>query len=94
MKISLITGLILFFTVASVHAQSVEGTWKILNKKGEPESLVKVYEENGYLYGKCIELLDAAVLLECKKCKGEDKGKSLEGMFLFKEKLWSSIQQI
>lgn len=85
MKSALIFSLIYICGSLSLTAQSVKGTWQILNKKGEPESLIKVYEENGYLYGRCIELLEAADLLTCKKCKGKDKGKSLEGMLLFKD---------
>ena len=84
MRIALLIG-ILAFVFSNMKGQSVEGTWKILNKKGAVESHVKVYEENGYLYAQCIKLLDAAVLHHCKKCKGADKDKPLEGMLLFKD---------
>ena len=80
----LLASYILFLNI-SASGQSVEGIWKVLNKKGELQSHVEVYEENGYLYGKCIELFDSAVHRKCKKCRGADQDKSLKGMILFKD---------
>jgi len=75
-----------FFLLGHVLiGQTVEGDWIIKTKKGIPESRIKVYQENGMLYAKCVELLEGAQLTHCKKCKGDDKDKSLIGMLLFKD---------
>jgi len=81
----LILSLFLALNFYNLKAQTVEGTWTINNKKGEVESHIEVYEENGYLYAKCIKLLKAAKLLKCKRCKGSDKGRDLVGMLMFKD---------
>jgi len=79
-----LTSFFLFFCFL-LNGQSVIGDWIIKTKHGVPESRINIYEENGVLYARCVELLEGAKLTHCKKCKGDDKNKPLVGMLLFKD---------
>lgn len=64
-----------------LSAQSILGLWKnIDDEDGKAKSHIKVYEENGKIYGMVEELLEGATITVCDKCKGEKKGKPLVGM--------------
>ena len=66
--------------------QSPIGIWEnIDDEDGKPKSHIEIYEEDGKLYGKVIQLLPAATLLECKKCKDHRKGQPLEGMVIMND---------
>ncbi len=71
---------------AFMFGQSVLGKWKIIKKEtGEPRSIVKIYEEDGEVYGKVIRILNEEKRDKlCTKCKGEDKNKKIEGLILMK----------
>lgn len=78
----------LFVAVAgifSVQAQ-VTGKWKTIDDEtGEAKSIVEVYESNGKIYGKVIEILNPAKKnTKCDKCKGADKGKPVLGLVIIK----------
>jgi len=74
----------LFLVFASgVSGQSILGFWKnIGDEDGKEKSIIQIYEEDGKIHGKVIELLEAATVTHCKKCKDERKGKPLEGMVI------------
>ncbi len=64
-----------------VSAQSVTGVWKTIDDEtGEPKSHVKIYVEDGTLFGKVVELLPAAIGRICKNCPGDKKGEPIKGM--------------
>ena len=78
-KLTLILCLFLFF---SVEAQTVIGKWKTIDDNtGEAKSIVQIYEENGKIYGKVIEIFDATKRNRvCENCSGALKNKPVLGM--------------
>ncbi|MHA3788836.1 DUF2147 domain-containing protein [Flavobacterium hauense] len=78
----------LFIVVAgicSVSAQ-VTGRWKTIDDEtGQPKSIVEIYEQNGKIYGKVVEILNPAKKdAKCTKCKGADKDKPILNLVIIK----------
>ena len=74
----------LVLTVFSVSSQNVFGKWKTIDDEtGDEKSIVEIYEHNGKIYGKIIEILNPirknAV---CDVCEGENKDKPILGMLI------------
>ncbi len=69
----------------SVQAQ-VTGKWKTIDDEtGEAKSIVEIYEQNGKIYGKIVEILNPAKKnAKCTKCSGSDKDKPLLGLVIIK----------
>lgn len=67
-------------------AQSVIGKWKTVDDKtGEDKSIVEIFEVNGKIYGKVVEILNPANKNnKCKDCKGADKDKPILGITVIK----------
>lgn len=65
-----------------MNAQSVLGKWKTVDDKTkEVKSVVEIFESNGKVYGKIIEITDPARRdKKCEKCEGSDKHKPVLGM--------------
>lgn len=65
-----------------VNAQSkIVGTWyNVDDEDGKPKSHIQIYENNGKLEGKVIQLLPAATTTHCNECSGANKGKPITGM--------------
>ncbi|GGD28187.1 DUF2147 domain-containing protein [Hyunsoonleella pacifica] len=68
-------------------AQDIFGKWKTIDDEtGEAKSIVEIYEENGAVFGKIIDIINPerrdAV---CDKCEGEDKGKPVIGFVLIRD---------
>lgn len=76
--------LTLFFLGNFVTAQSVTGTWKTIDDNtGKARSYIKVYEQDGKLYGKIVKILDPAKQDKiCTKCKGSKKNKKVLGLVI------------
>ncbi len=72
--------------VFSVSAQSVTGKWKTIDDEtGEAKSIVEIYENNGKMYGKVVEILNPAKKdAKCNNCKGADKDKPIKGLVILK----------
>jgi uncharacterized protein (DUF2147 family) len=68
------------------NAQSVLGKWKTIDDKTkESKSIVEVFESNGKVYGKIIEIFDAKKRdRNCDKCDGADKNKPVLGLQIIK----------
>lgn len=79
---------ILFMAVAGVFSAQaqVTGKWKTIDDEtGQPKSIVEIYEQNGKIYGKVVEILNPARKnAKCDKCKGADKGKPVLGLVIIK----------
>jgi uncharacterized protein (DUF2147 family) len=79
---------VLFVAVAGVFtAQAqVTGKWKTIDDETkEAKSIVEVYEKDGKLYGKIIEILNPAKKnAKCQNCKGDDKDKPILGLTIIK----------
>lgn len=72
--------------VSSASAQDIFGKWKTIDDEtGEAKSIVKIYEENGEVFGKIIDIINPerknAI---CNKCEGEDKNKPINGFVLIR----------
>lgn len=72
--------------IISATAQSVTGKWKTIDDEtGQAKSIVEVYEQNGKVYGKVVEILNPAKKdAKCTKCKGADKDKPVKGLVIIK----------
>lgn len=79
---------ILFVAVAGVFSAQaqVTGKWKTIDDEtGKAKSIVEIYESNGKLYGKIVEILNPAKKgSKCTECEGADKGKPIEGLVIIK----------
>ena len=78
---------ILFFCLSlSITAQDIFGKWKTIDDEtGEAKSIVEIYEKDGEVFGRIIELLrnkDQDAL--CTACEGEDYNKPVLGLELIK----------
>lgn len=69
-----------------INAQSVVGKWKTIDDKtGKAKSVVEIYESNGKVYGKVVEIVDPAKRdKKCEKCEGIDKNKPVLGLVIIK----------
>jgi len=77
--------LVLMLCSFGAFSQSFTGKWKTIDDKtGEEKSIVEIYEQNGKLYGKVIEILTNNKDAKFDKCKGSDKGKQIIGMVIIK----------
>lgn len=80
---SIILSLIMTFTVSG---QSILGKWKTIDDKtGEAKSIVEIYEHNGKVYGKIVEILTKNKDAICSKCEGKDKDKPILGLIIIKD---------
>ena len=67
-------------------AQSPVGTWVTVDdRSGEERSHLRIYEEEGKLYGRITKLLDDRPDARCIKCKGEKKDKPVLGMVILRD---------
>lgn len=72
--------------IFSASAQGVVGRWKTIDDEtGQAKSIVEIYEQNGKIYGKVVEILNPAKKdAKCTKCKGADKDKPIDGLVIIK----------
>lgn len=65
---------------------TVTGQWTTIDDEtGQPKSVVEIYEENGKLYGKVVEIFDPAKKAAlCNECKGADKDQPVLGLVIIK----------
>ncbi|WP_299555793.1 DUF2147 domain-containing protein [Seonamhaeicola sp.] len=78
---------ILFFLVSStLQSQDVFGKWRTIDGiTDEAKSIVEIYEDNGKVFGKIVEILNPEQKgALCKKCFGEEKNKPVLGLVLIK----------
>lgn len=78
--------LVFGFLAQSITAQNVLGKWKTVDDEtGEAKSVVQVYEEEGEIYGKIVELIrtpDQDQDPLCENCKGDKKDQRIIGMVI------------
>ena len=81
--------LVLFVCIASSQlaiSQSVFGKWEILKESGEVRSIIEIYENDGIVNGKVVEILDKEKEDNlCIECEGEEKNKKILGLVLLKD---------
>lgn len=85
MKKQILYSIVLVVTgILSGNAQTALGKWKTIDDEtGKAKSVVEIYENNGKVYGKVIEILDKSKEDKvCEKCDGAKKGKPIKGMVI------------
>ncbi len=81
--------LLISFTMSS---QSIFGKWKTVDDEtGEEKSIVEIYEKEGKVFGKIIDILIGDKNALCDKCPGEDKNKKILGFELIKNLTKSGV---
>lgn len=70
--------------IFSGHSQTVLGKWKTIDdESGKPKSVVEIYENNGKIYGKVVEIFDKTKEGKlCEECEGAKKNKPIKGMVI------------
>lgn len=84
MRIRLIIAFLLFFQMVS--SQTILGKWKTIDDEtGKQKGVVEIYEMDGKVYGKIIEIIEADHRHQkCTKCEGADKNKPILGLVIIK----------
>lgn len=84
MKRLFLTVLVTVFALSGGMAQDVFGKWKTIDDEtGEARSIVEIYQENGKVYGKVIDILNPEKKnAVCEECKGKNKNKPINGMVI------------
>tara|TARA_B100000508_G_scaffold125999_1_gene110268 strand:- start:165 stop:599 length:435 start_codon:yes stop_codon:yes gene_type:complete len=78
----IISFLFIAFQVFTGASQEVFGKWKTIDDNtGEAKSILEIYERNGLVFGKVVEILnkDRQDAL-CDQCEGADENKPILGM--------------
>ncbi len=61
------------------------GRWKTIDDKtGNPKAIVRIYEENGKLFGKIEQSLNPNAKKICEKCKDARKNQPIVGMIIIR----------
>lgn len=73
-------------SLSTLSAQDVFGKWKTIDDStGEAKSYIEIYEEEGKVYGKIVELINPEKENPiCDKCCCEDKDKPILGLQFIK----------
>jgi len=85
MKKSVIYSVLFVFAgIISMQAQSVIGKWKTIDDEtGAAKSIVEIYQNNGKVYGKVVQVLEKGKEDKvCEECKGDKKNKPIKGMVI------------
>jgi len=75
-----------FLISTSIFGQDIFGKWKTIDTEdGEAKSIVEIYEQDGKVFGKIIDILnpDNKDAL-CEKCEGNEKNTPVLGLVLIK----------
>jgi len=78
------SALFAFAGIVSLQAQSVVGKWKTIDDEtGAAKSIVEIYQNNGKVYGKVVQILEKEKEDKlCVECKGDQKNKPIKGMVI------------
>ena len=79
--------IVLFLLVTNFcFSQSVIGKWKTVDDEtGKEKSIVEIYEKDGKIYGRIIEILEPENRYKkCTLCQGTDKDKPIMGLIFIK----------
>lgn len=72
------------FAFSEVSAQSVLGKWRTVDDStGESKAIIKIYEEDGKVFGKIVRLFKATERNRvCTECEGDKKNMPFEGFVI------------
>lgn len=78
--------LTLVCSINFISSQSIFGKWRTVDQQtGEEKSIVEIFERNGKVFGKIVEILNPEQRdALCEKCKGEEKNRPVLGLELIK----------
>lgn len=78
--------IVLSLMVTSAYAQDIFGKWRTIDdESGKAKSIVEIYESNGKVFGKIVDIVNPARKNAiCNKCEGDDKGKPIVGFVLIR----------
>lgn len=78
--------IVLSLMVTSAYAQDIFGKWRTIDdESGKAKSIVEIYESNGKVFGKIVDIVNpAGKNAICNKCEGDDKGKPIVGFVLIR----------
>ena len=78
---------ITMLSITSMQSQNILGKWKTVDDETEAnKSIIEIYEENGKIYGKIIEILEPFDKNSlCTECEGEKKDEPILGMVIIKD---------
>ncbi len=80
--------LLLLVSMTSM-AQDITGKWKTIDDDGETvKSIVEIYEKDGKLYGKVLEVYpdpDEPADPLCQNCKGDRKDQKIRGLEIIRD---------
>ncbi|MEK8180063.1 DUF2147 domain-containing protein [Flavobacterium buctense] len=84
MKLNVLLGLLLICQFSL--SQTIFGRWiTIDDETGNKKGIVEIFEENGKVYGKIIEILEPEHRKrKCSKCEGVNKDKPILGLTIIK----------
>ena len=76
--------LFVFAGFFSSQAQTAIGKWKTIDDEtGKAKSVVEIYESNGKIYGKVVEIFDKSKENKvCEACEGSKKDKPIKGLVI------------
>lgn len=77
----------LFLITCATWSQDILGKWKTIDDEtGEAKSVVEIYETNGKIYGKIIEIFNPKKRdALCVACEGDDYNKPVLGLKIIKD---------
>lgn len=69
-----------------VYGQGVLGRWRTIDDEtGKPISIVEIFEAQGKIYGRVVEILNPKSRnKKCDDCPGDDRGKPVLGLTVIK----------
>lgn len=78
--------IVLMLMGMTLQAQSILGKWRTVDDDtGEEKSIVEIYERNGKVFGKIIEIFDPEKRdLPCIYCEGDDYNRPILGLNIIK----------
>jgi uncharacterized protein (DUF2147 family) len=70
-------------TTTTIFSQDILGKWKTIDDEtGKAKSVIEIYEDNGKIYGKIVEILTEKKKAICSKCDGDKKNQPILGMVI------------
>ncbi|WP_299367657.1 DUF2147 domain-containing protein [Winogradskyella sp.] len=68
---------------ANSFSQDIFGKWKTIDDEtGKEKSIVEIYEDDGKVYGKIVEILTEKKKAVCSKCDGDKKDQPILNMII------------
>lgn len=85
-KFNIKISILFFFFVQFSFSQNIIGKWKTIDdESGKEKSIVEIFEKNGKIFGRILEILDPeSKNKKCNQCEVEDKNKAIQGLVIIK----------